>query len=326
MGRLAPDVDPEQASAALTVGYRQLLHEDVKTARLSEAEKAQFLEKSLNLVPGGRGRSGLRGQFATPLVVLMAMVGLVLLIACANVANLLLAKAATQQKDVAIRLALGAGRFRVVRQRLAESLLLAAGGALVAVVFAWWTTSLLIEILPFDRAALTLASYPDLRLVLFAIGLAGGTALLSGLAPALHATKPQLTGALKEEARGVAGTRSQTRFRKGLVVAQVALSVLLLAGAGLFARSFYNLRAVDPGFVPANLIQFTLRPALSGYTREQLPALFRTLEDQLNALPGVTSVSLAVVPAMANASGRQTVRVQGYMPAETEDMSPNLNV
>jgi predicted permease len=321
MGRLAPGVSREQAAAALNVRYRQLLQEDVKTARLSSAEQLQFVEKNLLVLPGGRGRSGFRSQFATPLVVLMSMVGLVLLIACANVANLLMARAATQQKEVALRLALGAGRLRVVRQRLAETFVLAASGAIVGLLFARWTTSLLIEVLPFDRIARGLSPSPDLRVVLFAIGVASVTALVFGLAPALHATTPALVNALKEGTRGMAGGGGQARVRKGLVVAQVALSVLLLVGAGLFARSLYNLRSLNPGFVANNLLQFSLNAALSGYTRAEAQTLFHTIQEQVSAVPGVISASSSQVPALTNVTPLQTVKVQGYVPAEGQDMT-----
>jgi predicted permease len=327
MGRVKPGVSHEQAAAAMNVVYRQLLQEDFKTIqRVPQGTfRDRFLAKNLIVLPGHKGRSNLRQQFSTPLLVLMGMVGLVLLIACANVANLLLARAASQQKEVAIRLALGAGRWRVVRQRLAESFVLALGGASVGLLFAWWTTNLLIETLPFERAVLTLSADPDLRVVLFAIAVSSMTALLFGLAPAFQATKPSLTSALKEDVGSVAGGGRQARFRKGLVVAQVALSVLLLAGAGLFARSLYNLRTLNPGFVTDNLLQFSVDPALSGYDRERSIALFTGMQDQLAALPGATSVAAAVVPAMTESMWSSTVRVQGYEGKEGEDLNPAVN-
>jgi predicted permease len=327
MGRLTPGTTMEQASAVMNVVYRQQLQEDAKTLRASAPEnfRKRFVEKTLLLLPGHRGRSDLRRQFSTPLVVLMAMVGLVLLIACANVANLLLARAAAQQKEVAIRLALGAGRWRVVRTRLTESFVLALGGAIVGVMFAWWTTSLLIDTLPFARTVQTLSSDPDARVVLFAIVISTLTALAFGLAPAFQATRPALTAALKEDAGSVAGGGRQARFRKGLVVAQVALSVLLLAGAGLFARSLYNLRSLNPGFVATDLLQFSVDPALSGYARDRSLALFRQAQDQLSALPGVISAALAVMPAMTDSSWSSTVQVQGYTRKEGEDMNPTFN-
>jgi predicted permease len=327
MGRLKPGVSQEQAAAALNVAYRQLLQEDFKTITRAPGGtfRDRFLSKNLLVLPGAKGRSLLRSQFSTPLVVLMGMVGLVLLIACANVANLLLARAAAQQKEVAIRLALGAGRWRVVRTRLTESVVLALAGAAVGVLFAWWTTTVLIETLPFDRAVRTLSGEPNLRVVLFAIAVSTMTALLFGLAPAFQATKPAVTTALKEEAGSVAGSGRQARFRKGLVVVQVALSVLLLAGAGLFARSLYNLRTLNPGFVTEDLLQFSVDPALSGYSRPRAESLFTQMQAQLAALPGTVSVSAAVIPAMTESMWSSTVSVQGYERKEGEDMNPAVN-
>ena len=326
MGRLAPGVSRDQVGAALNVRYRQLLQEDVQTARLAGNEREQFLRKNLQVMAGGRGKSAFRGQFATPLVVLMAMVGLVLIVACANVANLMLARAAVRQKDVALRLALGAGRWRIVRQRLAESIVLAAGGTLVGLLVASWTTRLLIQMLPFERVARALSSDLDFRVVLFAINASAATVLLFGLAPALQArTAATLTMVLKQTGRGAAGG-SGAGLRKALVIAQVALSLLLLAGAGLFARSLHNLRSLDPGFVSDNLLHFSLDSSRSGYTRERAMALAKTLQEQLRLLPGVTSVSMAVVPAMTDRQSRQTVRVQGYEAAEGEDMTPAINL
>jgi len=327
MGRLKPGVSREQAAAAMNVVYRQLLAEDFKTVvrTPSSTFKDRFLAKNLSVLPGNKGRSGLRQQFSTPLIVLMGMVGLVLLIACANVANLLLARAASQQKEVAIRLALGAGTWRVVRQRLTESFVLALTGAILGVLFAWWTTTVLIETLPFERAALSLSPDPDLRVVLFAVAISCVTALLFGLAPAFQASKPALTTALKEEVGSIAGGGRQARFRKGLVVAQVALSVLLLAGAGLFARSLYNLRTLNPGFVTDNLLQFSFDPSLSGYDHARSIALFDRMQSELAALPGVNSVAAAVVPALTESMWSSTVRVQGYEQKEGEDLNPAVN-
>jgi hypothetical protein len=313
-------------SASLNVRYRQLLQEDVRTARLAGSERDQFLRKNLQVMAGGRGKSTFRDQFATPLIVVMAMVGLVLIVACANVANLMLARAAARQKDVALRLALGASRWRIVRQRLAESVVLAAGGTVVGLLIASWTTRLLIQMLPLERAASALSSELDIRIVSFALAAAAATVVLFGLAPALQArSAAALTMALKETGR-VAGGGRQAGFRKALVIAQVALSMLLLAGAGLFARSLHNLRELDPGFVPDNLLHFSLDSSRSGYTRDRALGLAKTLQEQLRGLPGVTSVSMAIVPAMTGRQSRQTVRVQGYDPPDGEDMTPSINL
>src|SRR5262249_42321921 len=241
-----------------------------------------------------------RNQFSTPILVLMGMVGLVLLIACANVANLLVARSAARQKEVAIRLALGATRAAIVRQRLIESALLAAARAALGLLFASWTGALLIRTLPFDEAARTLSASPDARVVAFAIGVSLLTALLFGLAPALQSTRPALTSTLKDESGSVVGGTGHARFRKALVVAQVCLSVLLLAGATLFARSLYNLKSLNPGFQTDQLLGFSLDPSLNGYSKERSLALFQRLQDELAQLPDVRSATASVVALLTD--------------------------
>ena len=255
----------------------------------------------------------------------MGMVGLVLLIACANVANLLLARGAARQKEVAIRLALGASRGAIVRQRLIESLALSATGAVLGLAVAWWTGTLLLKTLPFEEAARTMTAVPDGRVTAFAIAVACFTALLFGLAPALQSTRPALTSTLKDEAGSVVGGTGHARFRKALVVAQVGLSVLLLAGAALFARSLYNLKALDPGFQSDQLLGFSIDPSLNGYSRERALAIFQQLEEQLGALPGVRSATASVIALMTDSNWSSTVKVEGYQPKEGEDMNPDVN-
>ncbi len=327
MARLKPGVTREQAEAAMNVIYRRANEGELKEMpkAVSESFRQRFVAKHLFLRPGQKGRGGLRQQFGTPILVLMGMVGLVLLIACANVANLLLARGAARQKDVAIRLALGASRGAVVRQRLVESLLLAAGGASLGLAFAWWTGGLLIRALPLDEAGTTLSTSPDARVVGFALAAAVVTALLFGLAPALQSTRPALTSTLKDEAGSVVGGTGHSRFRQGLVVAQVGLSVLLLAGAGLFARSLYNLRTLDPGFEAGQLLGFSLDPSLSGYSRDRSIAVFLQLQDELASLPEVRAVTASVLPLMSGDDWQSTVRVEGYQAKEGEDMNPGVN-
>src|SRR5262249_11486444 len=236
-----------------------------------------------------------RNQFSTPILVLMGMVGLVLLIACANVANLLVARSAARQKEVAIRLALGATRAAIVRQRLIESALLAAARAALGLLFASWTGALLLRTLPFDEAARTLSAAPDARVVAFALGASLLTAVLFGLAPALQSTRPALTSTLKDESGSVVGGTGHARFRKGLVVAQVCLSVLLLAGAGLFARSLYNLRTLNPGFQTDQLLGFSLDPSLNGYPAPRSLEIFQRLQEELAKLPDVRAATVSVI-------------------------------
>jgi len=325
LARLKPGVDMPQAEAAMNVIYRQINEEEVKLSEgFSPTFKQRFLAKRLFLRPGQKGRSDLRNQFSTAILVLMGMVGLVLLIACANVANLLLARGAARQKEVAIRLALGASRGAIVRQRLIESLLLAGGGAVLGLIVAWWTGGVLLKILPFEEAARTLSAAPDARVIAFALVAAAVTAVLFGLAPALHSTRPALTSTLKDEAGSVIGGTGHARLRKGLVVAQVGLSVLLLAGATLFARSLYNLKVLNPGFDPGQVLGFSIDPSLSGYSRERSVAYFQQLQDLIGSLD-VQSAAISVVPLMTDSQWSSTVKVEGYTPKEGEDMSPYVN-
>jgi predicted permease len=326
VARLKPGVDMQRAEASMNVLYRQINEQEVKLSEgFTPSFKERFVSKHLFLRPGQKGRSELRAQFSTPILVLTGMVGLVLLIACANVANLLLARGAARQKEVAIRLALGAGRAAIVRQRLVESLLLAGAGAGVGLLLAWWTGGLLLNTLPFEGAARTLSAAPDARVVAFACGAALCTAVLFGLAPALQSTRPALTSTLKDESGSVVGGTGHARFRKGLVVAQVGLSVLLLAGAALFARSLYNLRALNPGFTPSQLLGFSIDPSLSGYSRERSLAYFQQLQEEMRTVPDVQSSAVSAIPLMTDSRWSSTVRVEGYTPKEGENMSPYVN-
>ena len=326
MARVKPAVGVEQAEAAMNVIYRQINQQELKEIKApSKSFQERFLSKHLFLRPGAKGRSDLGRQFSTPILVLMGMVGLVLLIACANVANLLVARGAARQKEVAIRLALGASRGAIIRQRLIESLVLSAAGAVLGLAFAWWTGALLLKTLPFEEAARTMTAVPDARVTAFAMTVACFTALLFGLAPALQSTRPVLTSTLKDEAGSVIGGTGHALFRKGLVIAQVGLSVLLLAGAGLFARSLYNLKTLDPGFQTDQLLGFSIDPSLNGYPRERALAIFRQLEEQLGALAGVRSATASVISLITDSNWSSTVKVEGYQPKEGEDMNPDVN-
>src|SRR5205823_3980314 len=310
-----------QAQSTINVLYGQLLREDLATVKTpSDRFRVRFLQKRLELRPAGRGPSGLRDQAETPLLVLMGMVGLVLLIACANVANLLMARASSRQKEIAVRLALGASRGRLVRQLLVESVVFSLAGGLLGIVFAVWTGSLILRALPSEQAARVLSADPDLRVGAFALLLSLVTGLVFGLAPALQSTRPQLAPTLKNEAAAVVGGTAPFRLRKGLVVAQVALSLLLLIGSGLFTRSLLNLRSMHPGFQADRLLAFSVNPALSGYELTRRLSLFKRLQDDLAAEPGVEAASLVREPLMTNSDTSSTVRVEGYEPREDEDM------
>lgn len=326
VGRLLPGISREHAAAALNVAYAQLLVEDLKTARVQSASaREQFLGKQLTVLPGRQGLSTLRTDFSAALIVLMGMVALVLLMACATVANLLMARAASQQREVTLRLALGAGRRRIVRQRLLETLLLAGTGAVVGLMFAAWTTRLLIDLLPFAGAQ-ALSSSPDRRIVLFALVSAVLTAIVTGLWPALSATAPGLFTALKEETASALGGGGQARARQATVVIQVALSVVLLVGAGIFTRSLYSLKTTTPGFISDDLLQFRLSfatDALSSAPRNR--AILAEMEERLRQIPGVIDASSSTTAAMTGTRSVQTVRVVGYANGDNEDMNQNIN-
>ena len=325
-GRLKPGVSRREADAAMNVIYRQINEQEIQQIPSpSPSFRQRFTTKHLDILPGARGLSDLRTQFSTPLVVLMSMVGLVLLIACANVANLMLARTTARQKEIALRLALGAGRWRIVRQHLVESSLLALAGAVLGILFASWTGGILLASLPGDQASSTLSSDPDLRVALFALGLGMLTALIFGVAPAVAATRETVTSALKEEAGAVVGGGRQARLRRLLVVGQVAMSMLLLAGAGLFARSLYNLKTIDPGFRVENLVGFSVDPSLSGYDQAGAVALYARIQNELSGVPGVRNVSMSEIGALNGNDWRMTVHVEGYQAKEGEDMSPSVD-
>ncbi len=259
-GRMKPGVTITQAKASLQPFFHQILNMEVREKDFATAApetKKAFLSMHLDLLPASKGDSELRRQFASPLLVLLAAVGFVLLIACANVANLQVARATARQKEVAVRLALGASRGRIISQLLVESLSLAFAGGVAGLILAVWMDRALLNFLPSGDSPLTISTTPDWRILLFALGVTLLTGVLFGLAPALQSTRPELSGTLKEQVGSIAGG-SSVGLRKVLVAAQVALSLLLLIGAGLFIRSLSNLKGLDPGFRTSNLLGFAL--------------------------------------------------------------------
>jgi predicted permease len=329
VGRLKAGVTAETAKPQLDGVYRQINDYELVAvpgfASASQAFKDRFRAKRLDLYPAGRGLSEVRALVSTPLYVLMAMVGLVLFIVCANVANLLLARATGRQKEIAIRLALGAGRGRLARQMLTESVLLALVGGGVGLMLSVWLSELLINVMPGDQFARTFSTAPDWRVTAFAALLSLVAAVLFGLAPALQGRTLELNRTLRDEAAAVAGGSHPARIRKGLVVAQVALSTLLVAGAGLFARSFYNLKHLDPGFETDHLISFTVNPSLAGHDQPRIKRFYETLIARLREQPGVLSASVAQVPVLTRGGSQRTIRIHGYEPKPNENMNPSTN-
>jgi predicted permease len=323
--RLKPGVSRSHAEAGLNILFHQINAEEFKAIQgWPETDKVKFLKKHLSVLDGGKGLSGLRESGETPLTVLMAMAGVVLLIACANVANLLIARAAGRQKEIAVRLVLGAGRFRIVRQLLVESSLLALLGGAAGLLAASWAGSLLFGFLPSESTVRSLTTALDLRILSFNFAVAVAAGLLFGLAPALGTSRPNLAGTLKDQANQVTGGPSVV-FRKALVVAQIVLSLLLLVGAGLFAHSLYNLKSLDPGFRTENLMTFALDPALNGYSQSRTQALYARLQEDIGALAGVRGVSMADSAPLTDDINMITVTVEGYHNKESEDMNPRVN-
>jgi predicted permease len=324
--RLKPGVSRQQAEAAMNVFWRPLLALEAKELpQLSQNTRNRFLNRHLSLKEGGQGVSGSPPEFKAAFAVLMSMVGLLLLIACANVANLLMARASARQREVSIRLAMGASRIQLIRQLLTESLVLAIAGGLLGVLVADWTGGGLLSLLPDDPGTHGLTSHPDTRIFLFALGLSVLTGLLFGLAPAIQGTRAELAATLKDQATGVVGGFGHLRFRKGLVVMQVALSLVLLIGAGLFARSLYNVKNIDVGMRTDHLIQFSIQPSLNGYSQQRMLALFERLQGDIARLPGVHAVSMAEITVLSGDVESGSFKVDGYQAKEDEDMTASEN-
>ena len=325
-GRMKPGVTMTQAKAALQPFFHQMLNMEVREKEFATAApetKKAFLSMWIDVLPASKGDSELRRQFASPLLVLTALVGLVLLIACANVANLQVARATARQKEVAVRLALGASRSRIVSQLLVESLALALAGGAAGLVLAVWMDRALLNFLPAGDSPLTISTAPDWRILAFNLGISLLTGIVFGLAPALQSTRPDLARTLKDQVGSIAGGAS-VGLRKTLVAAQVALSLLLLIGAGLFIRSLSNLKGLDPGFRTTNLVGFAVDPPMSGYRPERSLDFYRRLRESLDALPGVESSSLAVMPVLAGEEWDSSMAVEGYQHKPTETPDPHM--
>jgi putative ABC transport system permease protein len=326
IGRLKPGLSREQAESAVAPVYSQVIEEELPLlGNLSEASKQRFRDKKLLLDSGSRGRPILQHDTKEPLLVLMGMVGLVLLIACANVANLLMARGAARQREIAIRMAVGAGRMRLVRQFLVESLTLSLIGGAVGLLVASWTINLLVGAIPDSIGAVGLSATLDFRLLVFTMTLSVVTGLLFGLLPAIKATRLNLEATLREQGSSVSGGVGQVRFRKGLVVSQVVLTTVLLVGAGLFARSLNNLKQLDLGLRPENLITFSIAPELNGYTPQRTIALFDQVHQNLSTQPGVESVSESLMAGFTDSNSGSNITVDGYKPQENEEMHVGQN-
>ncbi|MHB1862249.1 MAG: ABC transporter permease [Gemmatimonadaceae bacterium] len=325
-GRLAPGVSMDQARARTNAVYHSIINtvEAPLQTGMSATTMKAFRAKVVTMADGRRGQSSVRGQARTPLLMLLSITAIVLLIACANIANLLLARAASRSLEMAVRLSLGATRAQVLGQLLIESCLLAVLGGVASLAVARWTVGLMTSLLPADESA-TMQFHLSMNAVWFAAALSIGTGLLFGLFPALHATRPDLVSALRDNSGKASGTRAAARFRTSLVTAQIALSMALLISAGLFIKSLGNVSRVDLGIKVENVSTFAISPVRNGYQPARSAVLFTRAQDELAAIPGVTGVTEALVPLLAGNNWGQDVSVEGFKKGPDVDAGSRFN-
>jgi len=320
IGRLKPGVSLAQAKAAIDVEFRHMMQ--AQAAGMSAHDNQKFMTQTLSVTGGSRGASTLRSNFGKPLEILMAVVGLILLIACANIANILLARAAARQKEVAVRVALGADGARLVRQMLTESVLLAAIGGAVGLLFAKWAEAALLRMVSAGSGQVPLDLHLNWKILAFTLGVSVLTGILFGLAPALRAARVELNSVLKATARGFSGGSSRPgRMPTGnvLVVAQVALSLLLLVVAGLFVRSFRNLSQTNLGYDRDHIVQFDTNAVTYGYQRAEVIPLYDQILQRLRAIPGVRGASLSDNGLLSGTDSQDPFTLEGESKAREDE-------
>jgi predicted permease len=328
IARLKPGITQDQAKAGINVVFQRMIESNIGLTA-SAAERKEFLSQRINLQAGARGPSTLQEAYGQPLKVLMALVGFVLLIACANVANLLLARGAARQKEFAVRLAIGAGRRRLIRQLLSESLLLAFAGAAAGILLAQWADTLLLQMVSrasAEQEAIQINLRPDARVLAFAIGVTVLSVILFGLIPALRVTRVDLSPILKSSAGGTTGEAGNRRPSAGkmLVIAQVAISLILLVAAGLFVHSLSKLSEVNLGYHAENLILFQVDGAPGGYKGPANLRFQQELLEKFSKVPGVHAATLSSDGLFSHSESADPVRVEGYTPKSGE--SPNTRM
>ncbi len=326
--RLKPGFSVTSAQASLQPLLQQILREELAMPQMREISKYgrdRFLARKVQMEQAATGYSQMRRSYSTALIVLMCMVGLVLLIACSNVANLLIARAMARQKEVAVRLAVGASRRQVISQLLIESVMLSLAGGVLGLLLSSAMLRGLLAMIPSDTTPLMLTASPDLRILGFTAAVALATGILFGLAPASQSMRLDLWTTLKDVGGAVTGGGS-VPLRKGLVIAQVAFSFLLLAGAGLFVRTLANLKQTQSGFRDLeNLITFQVDPALSGYDVPRIKSFYTRALDELRAIPGVKAAGYAMVPLLAGSEWDSSMSVEGHKNKDGEDIQAFMN-
>ncbi|HVG29683.1 MAG TPA: ABC transporter permease [Pyrinomonadaceae bacterium] len=323
IGRLKAGATPEGAQGQLQSVAARLAaaYPDTNRGTLERPNEARPISVEPAALVGPGARKTLRAVSG----LLLAVVGLVLLIACANVANLLLARASTRRREIAIRLALGASRARLVRQLITESLALSLAGGAVGLVISLWTADLLPGFFPAEETALLDLSV-DSRVLIFTLGVSLLTGFVFGLAPAIHSSRPDLVSALKDDSSGALAGLRRFGLRNALVIAQVALSLVLLVAAGLFLRSLRNAVNFDPGFDSNNLLLASLEMRGRELTKEQGAQLYAQLQERVSHLPGVRAASFTRVTPISGGGQRRGTTIEGYQPRPNEDTELNTNV
>jgi predicted permease len=326
MARRRADVPVSQAQAWTTVEFQRFLTQR-QGSEISALRRQQISGTFIPLLPGGAGMSYLRSEYQTPLKVLMAMVVVVLLIACANLANLLLARSASREREFCARLALGSSRGRIMRQILMEALVLAMIGGALGLGIAIWGTQVLIHFMDKGAARTALSATPDLRVLLFTLGTCLATSALFGIAPAMRSARTNVAGALNANARNSGGTSAGSRglLPKVLIVAQVTLSLVLLSIAGLLIRTLENLRSQDMGLSRTNVLLVNTNPKFAGYPPERLNALYERILNRVDALPGVRSASISGAQPVRRGNWGSPVDIDGRHTPPNEDISTSLN-
>jgi predicted permease len=324
--RLQPGVSIEQAASAINTVYKPILLDvEVPLQKgMSAQTLARFKAKVITLADGRRGQSSMLREAKIPLLLLFSITGIVLLIACANIANLLLARAANRTMEMAVRLSLGALRRQLILQLLTESVLLAVLGGAVGILVAIVTLRGIGAMLP-SEATMTMDLSLSTAALVFTAAISLATGILFGLAPALQSTRAELVTELRNNSGKISGGRGAARFRTSLVTAQIALSMALLISAGLFIKSLRNVSRVDLGITIDNVVTFGISPGLSGYDTTRAKALYARVEDALQAIPGVKGVTSAMVPILAGNNWGNSVSVQGFIKNPDTDDNARFN-
>jgi predicted permease len=326
LGRLEPGISRERAGVEMQPLFASIVKQEISQLKITKPRARREIEsKRIEALPAAQGLNELEHEWRKPLVVLAAMVGLLMLIACANLANLLLARGVNRSRDTALRLALGAGRGRIVSLLLAESAILAAAGAMAGLALTPWLTNGVLRMLPQDEASGWLGAQLSFPVFGFCALLMMATAVISGLAPAWQSARTNEGSVLGDRSSASGSGHLSPRVRQALVVGQLALSLVLLSTAGLFGKSLVNLLRHDPGFRAENLLTFAVDAGGRGYSPERGVALYREIARGLAQLPGVQSVAMTGTPPLSNSESATNVTVEGYTAGEGENMDSDIN-